>query len=269
VRRAGLAWWSASILLLSAVVLAGAACTGNGPADVRQLDQIAAAYEIEIVTGDPGLPAATAYGMIGGDSADRAALRRYVGLFAAEFTLYPPSLVKRARLRRVVLCTGLTFAGEHRTAIPDYEHDTLYLDVSAGSYDKAYIRAAIHHEFFHIVDYQDDGEVYRDERWAALNPPGFKYGSGGRSAQSDSNMSVLTDKWPGFLTHYATTGVEEDKAETFAHMIVHAGYVALRAKADPVLRAKVQRMKELVVVFCPDMTEGFWDRARNLRRADD
>ncbi len=65
-----------------------------------------------------------------------------------------PSCVVRAR--------ELTFAGQRRNAIPDFEHDTLYLDVSRGAYSKSYFRKVIHHEFFHIIDYRDDGSLYND-----------------------------------------------------------------------------------------------------------
>ena len=109
----------------------------------------------------------------------------------------------------MVLCKELSFAGQRRNAIPDCEHETLYLDVSRGSYSKTYLRGVIHHEFFHIIDFRDDGSVYQDKRWKALNPEKFRYGSGGRTVQDLAKTSVLTDKYPGFLNHYSTTGVEE------------------------------------------------------------
>ena len=53
-------------------------------------------------------------------------------------------------------------------------------------------------------------------RWDALKPKDFKYGSGGKNAQDISTTSLLTEKYPGFLNHYSTTAVEEDKAEVLA-----------------------------------------------------
>ena len=82
----------------------------------------------------------------------------------------------------------MSFGGQLRTAIPDYKHDTLYLDAARGAYDKSYVRKVIHHDFFHMIDKRDDGSVKKDERWAKLNPGDFKYGTGGKNAQ-DSDRS--------------------------------------------------------------------------------
>jgi hypothetical protein len=255
---------------VAALFVSDPGCGQGKPAadSLPELGKIARAYKIGVVTADPGFPVQTRHGPIDGKTAEKKAIEDYTGLFAPEFGLYPPDLIKRARLRRVVLCADLSFAGQRRTAVPDWEHDTLYLDVSRGAHAKAYVRKVLHHEFFHMVDYRDDGSVYKDERWAALNPGTFKYGDGGKKAQDQNDTSVLTDKYPGFLNHYSTTGVEEDKAELFAHLIVDAAHVEDRAKKDVVLKAKVERMKELTARFCPDMNAKFWDRARKLKRAD-
>jgi hypothetical protein len=128
----------------------------------------------------------------------------------------------------------------------------------------------IHHEFFHIIDYKDDGQVYKDEAWAALNPKDFKYGDGGKNWQKEgSSTTALTTKYPGFLTHYSTTGVEEDKAELYAHLIVHPAIVNERMKTDAVLSAKVARMKALLKAFCPDMNEAWWKKVEKVERPID
>jgi hypothetical protein len=235
---------------------------------IAELEKIAKTYKLEIAHADLSFPVKTTYGLITGKSAGKKELQEYAGLFAPEFALYPTDLIRRSQLKRVVLCNDLSFAGQRRNAIPDWEHDTLYLDVSRGSSNKTYLRKVIHHEFFHIIDYRDDGSVYRDERWEALNPAKFKYGSGGRNAQDQKDTSVLTDKYPGFLNHYSTTGVEEDKAEVFANLIVDSKYVENRVKEDRVLQAKVERMKELLVTFCPDMNRKFWEKVEKVKRSE-
>ncbi len=88
----------------------------------------------------------------------------------------------------------------------------------------------------------------------------------GKHAQEAANACELTDKFPGFLDYYATTGVEEDKAELFANMIVDAAYVAERAKTDRVLRVKVQALKKLLARFCPEVNDAFWTAAAALDR---
>ena len=39
-----------------------------------------------------------------------------------------------------------------------------------------------------------------------------------------------------------------------------------RAKIDPVIAAKVDRMKTLVKAFCPQMDDEFWKAARKVSR---
>src|SRR5947209_4015840 len=99
------------------------------PADAAgELEKIARTYKIEIVRSDPSFPVKTTYGAIDGKGAGKKEVQEYAGLFAPEFALYPTDLIKRSQLKRVVLCDDLSFAGQRRNAIPDYEHDTLYLD---------------------------------------------------------------------------------------------------------------------------------------------
>lgn len=249
-----------AVAILAPFLLTGTAC-----AQSEELDRVAKAYRIQIVTASPSFPVRSTHGIIDGRGAEQKALDDYAPLFAAEFSLYPPDYVKRSQLRRIVLSSELSFAGQRRNAIPDYEHNTLYLDVSRGAYSKPYLRKVIHHEFFHIVDWRDDGSVYSDPQWASLNPSQFRYGRGGRNAQELATTSVLTDRFPGFLNHYSTTGVEEDKAEILANLIVDPGYVDARAGKDPVLMAKVERMRELLATFSPDMNDAFWAKVRTTK----
>jgi hypothetical protein len=260
--------------VLAAFVLAAASgclfAEGEpAPPTIPELAALAKKYKIGIATTDLGFPVKTAHGAINGKEASEKELASYVPLFVAEFGLYPTDLVKRTKLRRVVLCKKLSFARQLRNGIPDYEHDTLYLEVSRGSYNRTYLRKVVHHEFYHIVDYRDDGFVYTDERWTALNVAKFKYGTGGKNAQNNPNTSVLTDKFPGFLNHYSTTAVEEDKAEVFAHLMVDPGHVEERTKKDRILAVKVKRMKELMRTFCPDVNAKYWAGIRKVKRGDD
>lgn len=258
------------IFVLGAFLVSGSALAQRETASGRpaDLEKVAATYGIQIVTTDPGFPIMTTHGAINGKVADVRELPDYGGLFVREFSLYPRELVERSRLKRVVLCSDLSFARQRRSAIPDFEHHTLYLDVSGGSSNRLYQRKVIHHEFFHILDWVDDGSVYEDATWVRLNPPGFKYGSGGSRAQDNSGTSVLTEKYPGFLNHYSTTGVEEDKAEIFANLMADSDYVRRRISKDLVLRSKVEAMKALLSQFCPQMNEDFWQKVDRTESGD-
>lgn len=241
-----------------ALALAQGPIDPKNESEFTQLQEIAAKFEIEIATSKLGFPIKTIHGLIEGREAERETLGKYQKLLAAEVNRYPKSLIQNSKLMRIVLCEQLYFDGQRRNAIPDFEHNVLYLDVKRGDYNHQYQRKVIHHEFFHLIDYKDDGSVYADNEWAALNPDSFHYGSGGRNAQDDASTSVLTDRYPGFLNHYSTTGVEEDKAEVFANMVVVPKHVETRSSEDPVIKSKANAMKSLIQKFCPEINEDFW-----------
>jgi hypothetical protein len=231
------------------------AITGDAPSAARMIKE---KYGIQVAWKDQAYPVKTYHGLIRATDAKTPEVNRYCTVLAQEFLLYPPDLVRRSRLKRIVLCRGLSFGGQIRSAIPDYEHDALYLDVVSGDYDRLYPRVVIHHEFFHLIDFHDDGQLYSDEQWASSNPESFRYGAGGAKMQNDYWSGLPTDI-PGFLTRYATSGVEEDKAELFAHMMTDYSVVRKRAATDTVIREKISLMKALLAKFCPDMDVTFWD----------
>lgn len=254
-------WFSAC---LAAALLADTLLAQKSTAP--DLPALGKKYGLEIVARAPRFPVEMNTGKIDGSAAAKSEIESYAALFAFEWSLYPPELVKKTRLKAVVFCKDLTFAGQRRTAIPDFEHNVLYLDVVRGRGNDRYARKVIHHEFFHLIDLRDDDHLYEDDRWAKLNPNGFKYGPGGINLQNDPTVTEPKKDTPGFLNRYAAAGVEEDKAEVFAHLMVEPKEMADRAARDKYLRAKVERMKELLAAFTPRMDEKFWKSVENAER---
>jgi hypothetical protein len=252
---------------LVALLLAVLAAAGDfEPPEALALEELERRYRIDVVeTGEP-FPVANPHGAITGAEAPAEARASYAVLLGQELGLYPPAFVKRTRLRRIVLCRDLAFDGQLRAAIPDFGHATLYLDVLRGAEDAHYVRRTIHHEFFHVVDWQDDGALYADAAWSKRNPDGFQYGSGGAHAQDASHMSLWTERSPGFLSAYAQSGVEEDKAELWSFLLVHPREVAARAQEDELLSAKVAALRTLAVKFSPSADGTFWDGIARLER---
>jgi hypothetical protein len=249
--------------LLLAVTLAPLPAQDKPAPDLAALGK---KYGLEIVSAAPQFPVKLRTGAIDGAEAAKSDADSYAAIFAAEWSLYPPELVKKTRLKKVVFCKDLAYEKQKRTAVPDFEHDVLYLDVARGRSDEQYVRKVIHHEFFHIIDLRDDGKLYEDERWAKLNPPEFKYGQGGAKLQNDPTVTTTGGDEPGFLNRYAAAGVEEDKAEVFAHLIVEPKLMAGRIAKDKYMRAKVERMKELLAEFTPKMDEKFWATVEKAER---
>jgi hypothetical protein len=243
-------------------LVAGGCSQAASPVDAPAgLSALANKYNIQIVTRD----VQPTGGGIRATACTPEELDRYIRLFAQEFAIYPPNVIRRAQLERVVLCKDLSYGGQLRGAIPDFESNTLYLDAVRGIWNPTYVRKVIHHDFFHMIDYRDDGSLYADKEWERLNPAGFHYGTGGANAQDDPMSSVLTDRTPGFLNSYSKTGVEEDMAEMFANLVVEPQYLERRAANDRVVRAKVAAIKRLLTRFDPKADDEFWARAADVR----
>jgi hypothetical protein len=226
------------------------------PFDARSIEE---KYHLHVAWKDEVYPVKTHHGPISATNALPADLDDYYALLAQEFMLYPPRLITLCKLKRIVLCRDLAYNAQKRAAVPDFEHDTLYLDVLRGGSNRSYQRLVIHHEFFHLIDYKDDGALYSDAEWARLNGEKFRYGRGGVTMQNDGSSGLLSNI-PGFLTRYGTSGVEEDKAELFGHMMTEYPTVEKRAANDRVIHDKMSHMKALMAKFCSDMDETFWDQ---------
>lgn len=81
---------------------------------------------------------------------------------------------------------------------------------------------AVHHELFHVFEYyMAYKNKYVFEQWTNLNPSIFKYESD--VLKLDNNYVYLkdsnTDNWY-FVTKYAKTSEKEDRAETFAELMM-------------------------------------------------
>ena len=137
----------------------------------------------------------------------------------------------------------------------------LLLDVKLGRRTPTYHVRVFHHEFFHLIDFTDDADRYRDTAWTKLNAKDFKYGSGGKDMQeTGKDVFSPTKKVPGFLTIYGTSAVEEDKAELFSFMLCNNAYLQKRVKTDKILKAKLARMKKLLKAHHSAFNADFWKK---------
>jgi len=175
-----------------------------------------------------------------------------VAIVAAELSRYPRAFLEAARLRRVTLCSQLSEGDVAIPSLPNF-HRTLLFDVDA---EPSYLRRLVHHEVFHFADYADDDQVQSDPEWAALNDRWFVYGPGGRFTRQ-AESSRKTDL-AGFVTLYARSALEEDKAETFAFSMVDPRWVAERSERDPVLARKVAAARRQLERLSPSLDARFW-----------
>ncbi|MBS2016073.1 MAG: hypothetical protein JST00_24545 [Deltaproteobacteria bacterium] len=173
------------------------------------------------------------------------------GLVARELARYPQSFLRAIKLKGVVFTSELA---EGENAIPSLPNvgGLLLFDVDASPRD---LVRGLHHEIFHFADLADDGVLAPDPAWSELTP-GFAYGAGGRTLRSAWAADGARDL-RGFVTAYATSGVEEDKAETFAFAMSRRDELRARLPEDPVLAKKVDEVARRVRLL---------DAATDLRR---
>src|SRR4030095_15985135 len=134
------------------------------------------------------------------------------------------------------------------------EAHALVLDPSPPASPAAYAARAAHHEYYHMLDWADSARVLAIAAWSRINPDSFRYGSGGASAYDDPRerdfYSILNPA-DGFITLYATAGLEEDRAEVYSTLIVLPREVIPQASSDSVLSRKIDLVRQHVVRVCP------------------
>jgi len=168
-----------------------------------------------------------------------------------ELSKYSEQTLLRMGLKKVYLVQRLYVDGTFRSAMPETQfEDALYFDVSSNYFESengTYMRRTVHHELSHLIDYNLFG-TYRpqDNDWYRCNPTNHTYGKGGASMYSDVAYAHAAHPKPGFITGYATSGVDEDRAEVFAHYMTNRNYLYELAQNDASLSCKVARSEQLL-----------------------
>jgi hypothetical protein len=194
------------------------------------------------------LEGAERFGQYSCGGVEEEAVRPWLDLTARELALHSPALVRHSGTRWVVFCRDLRQGGQARAAIPNGPAGTLLVDPGPFA-DEDDFRRYLHHELFHMIDFAD-GRSRVDAEWTALNGPGAAYGRGGRWAQGAS--SSLGSGAAGFVTEYAASAVEEDKAEVFRFLVLAPGELGDLAGADPVIAAKRELLLRRLAPYCAD-----------------
>jgi len=226
------------------------------------ISSVESKHGFQVIVKGQGYPIKTSYGVVQATESSHSDVNLYSETLG-ELLLYPRKVVDLCNIKTVSLCNNLSVNGQLRSAVPDFEHCTLHLDIAQNDSEADYPAHVLHHELFHFIDLKDDGKLYTDDRWAAINPAGFRYKGGGARVRWQSRTLKPT---PGFVSFYAMASVEEDKAETFAYMMVQYKRTILRSNEDPVLKKKIIAIEELLKQFCPELNASFWQTVSDFRR---
>jgi hypothetical protein len=195
----------------------------------------------------------------------------FLPIFFQEFSLYPISLVSKSKLKSIFFCHSLKFSTEnysqYRAAVPDYTDNIMSMIYCCKETSVKYIRNVIHHEFFHFLDYVEDGKIYgKDLEWESFNLIDFEYGKGGCY---ERQWKPLANDKKEFLNFYSTTGVEEDKAEIFSFMMLKCRKV--QDVQNENLKKKFENIKSMMKKFDKEGfgSEKFWQVFLRLREEID
>lgn len=193
-------------------------------------------------------------------SADLPSLKLYAALFIDEWSKYPATWTQYTKVKGVALIKNHKVSGQARAASPDIGGDIMYYDIG---YTGTYARGIVHHEFEHLKTYNNSG-IYApaDPTWTSYNPSGFKYGPGGSSCYNPSTPCPGIHPLPGFVTGYATSALEEDKAELYSYLMTTTYYKSLNTwvATDTNLKNKVIHYKEHMLKHSPEITASYWDQ---------
>lgn len=219
----------ADLALRGDLIMQGLAPVVGQGADLARLAKLG----IEVFTPERAFRLESGGAMLTGEPIAPEDRDRALVTLSSELARYPAEFLARARFHRLLLCANLHEGREPIPSLPNY-HGTLLVDVDA---DAPYLRRLVHHEVFHFADYADDDQLSHDPAWLSLNDRYFVYGSGGRFAR-EPGAGRFSAEIPGFVSRYATSALEEDKAETFAMRMSAPRQFAELTATDPILRAK-------------------------------
>jgi hypothetical protein len=173
---------------------------------------------------------------------DQEEIRGFAAMLAEELAKYPRGCFKKMHLEKIDICKDVVTGGIGGGGFPDAEHNTMFFGFDMSEDNDAFQRHCVHHELLHYMMLLVNGYA-PDKDWASLNPPGFKYGTGGRYARS-SNSSVLNHPKLGFVDGYAESAEPEDMAEIQACRMMPQEFALLKSwmVKDRYLQFKYQRL---------------------------
>lgn len=157
---------------------------------------------------------------------------------ARAFDRYPASFLVASHIEHVALCKHIEYEDlvrEFGTAgTVDYKQRRMFVSVETflgRAYDASAdftVEDIVHHELFHLIEYEHMRSDMSDPEWRLVNPIGFEYQDGAPGAERPR----------GFVNGYAARNEIEDRASTFQYMMARPAELCEIAAGDPGVRKK-------------------------------
>ncbi len=180
---------------------------------------------------------------------DEKLLNNHLNLLAKEFEHYPEDFFQRINLKYLCLAAAARYSGQLRAAIPDPARRTLILETSKRlKSDTTYQKHVFHHDLFHYIEMMALRQEVIFKKWYKLNAKDFQYRGSGAMQFNPRYASVdwsFVHPQEGFITNYAMTAEEEDRAELAAFLLIPEKWNILRPliHEDKILRKKVKQIE--------------------------
>jgi hypothetical protein len=230
-------------------------------------------YRIEIVWKNVPYPIALREErkMLEGTNPTKEAIEEALPALKTALAKYPKEVPHAAGLFKIIFGANLKASGIHIGGYSYPPSRALILEIENGD-KRAFKSLTLHHEIFHLIDRAILGQFARqDPAWLRLNGPAFKgyqVGDGWNwmAKQTAGQPKPVADK--GFVSPYSMSSVQEDKAEVFALLMEDPAALANLAQSDPIIRAKAERIKQLVRQASPKMDHKFFEKLAAAQSAE-
>jgi hypothetical protein len=156
------------------------------------------------------------------------------------FDRYPTAVLDATHIEKVALCRSLSyddFPDTRAIGTVDLHERRLFVSVApflGTEYDATgpvTTEDIVHHELFHLFEFERMGGVYGDDpEWRLQNPLGFVYDAAGEQAP----------RRPGFINPYASTNEIEDRASIYQYLMARPDELCEVAAGDDIVRAKTR-----------------------------
>ena len=171
-------------------------------------------------------------------NSDKKILDKKYKVIKKNLDRYSLDFLKKINLKYIVLCENLSIAEINTAGIPNNKTRTLILDIK---FNENHFERAIHHELFHIVNYNYK-YLFSEDVWKNFNKKNFKY-SDCSTCNNKWNLNLL-DNNSGFFTEYAKSTASEDMAEVFSHLMLYKNKIY---SDDPIIEKKILFIKRNIL----------------------
>ncbi len=170
----------------------------------------------------------------------------------ASFDRYPTPVLDATHIDKVALCRSLSyddFPDSRVIGTVDLRERRLFVSVAPfmnTEYDATgpvTTEDIVHHELFHLMEFERMGGVYQDDpEWRLQNPIGFVYDAAGEQAPRRA----------GFINPYASTNEIEDRASIYQYLMARPEELCELMRTDDVVRAKTRLVWTRIAAITED-----------------